>query len=149
MFSLAVLFTAGGKAVAAKFTMTRRVQFAETDMAGVMHFSNYFRVMEEVEHAYWRSLGLEAYSAGDAGPACWPRIRVECDYLAPLRFEDEIDLRLSVAELAVTSVTLEVEFRCHDRRVALGRVKAVCCAMEEGAFRPMKIPQTIRELLTS
>ena len=37
-----------------EFEMTRRVQFAETDMAGVMHFANYFRLIEEVEHAFYR-----------------------------------------------------------------------------------------------
>ena len=37
-----------------EFTIKRRVQFSETDMAGIMHFANYFRLMEEVEHAFLR-----------------------------------------------------------------------------------------------
>ena len=44
--------------MAAEFSISRRVQFAETDMAGVVHFSNYFRWMEEVEHAFFRAVGL-------------------------------------------------------------------------------------------
>ena len=42
------------------FTMQRRVEFAETDMAGILHFSNYFRFMESVEHAFFRSLGRDS-----------------------------------------------------------------------------------------
>jgi len=41
-----------------EFKLTRRVEFAETDMAGIMHYSNYFRFMETAEHAFFRSLGL-------------------------------------------------------------------------------------------
>ena len=41
-----------------EFSLTRRVQFSETDMAGIMHFSNFFKMMEEVEHAFFRSVGL-------------------------------------------------------------------------------------------
>ena len=39
------------------YRMNRRVQIADTDFAGVLHFSNYFRFMEEIECAFWRSLG--------------------------------------------------------------------------------------------
>src|SRR5689334_19819650 len=41
-----------------EFTVRHLVQFSETDMAGIVHFSNYFRWMEEVEHAFLRSLGM-------------------------------------------------------------------------------------------
>ena len=41
------------------FRYTRRVQFSETDLAGIAHFSTYFRYMEEAEHALWRAAGLE------------------------------------------------------------------------------------------
>ena len=37
--------------------MTRRVQFHETDLAGLVHFSIFFRYMEEAEHALWRAAG--------------------------------------------------------------------------------------------
>ena len=45
-----------------EFVITRRVQFVETDLAGVLHFSNYYRYMEEVECAFWRDRGLGVHS---------------------------------------------------------------------------------------
>ena len=40
-----------------EFTYRRRVQFYETDLAGIVHFSWYPRYMEEAEHAMWRDAG--------------------------------------------------------------------------------------------
>jgi hypothetical protein len=56
----------------AEFSYARRVQFAETDMAGVMHFANYFRLMEEAEHGFWRSLGLNVVMRGEGGTGLGP-----------------------------------------------------------------------------
>ena len=43
--------------MAYEFKATRQVEFSETDMAGIMHFSNFFRFMETAEHGFYRSLG--------------------------------------------------------------------------------------------
>ena len=40
------------------FTTTRRVEFGDTDMAGIMHFANFFRFMESAETSFLHSLGL-------------------------------------------------------------------------------------------
>ena len=110
-----------------EFTMRRRVQFAETDMAGVLHFANYFRLMEELEHAFWRSLGLTVYLRDRRLHLSWPRVATNCEYYSPLRFEDEVDLKLTVTKVGKTSLNYEVEFRRDGERCALGHLTAVCC----------------------
>ena len=127
-----------------EFTMRRRVQFAETDMAGVLHFANYFRLMEELEHAFWRSLGLTVYLRDRELHLSWPRVATNCEYYSPLRFEDEVDLKLTVTKVGKTSLHYEVEFRCDGVPCALGRLTAVCCETNDGAFSPTAIPQEIR-----
>ncbi len=72
------------------FHYPRRVQFAETDVAGIAHFSGYFRYMEEAEHALWRAAGLSVV----AYDLHWPRVAAYCEYRQPLRFEDEIDVKV-------------------------------------------------------
>ena len=47
-----------------EFVYKRRVQFAETDLAGIVHFSTIFRYMEEAEHALWRAAGLTIAERG-------------------------------------------------------------------------------------
>lgn len=127
-----------------EFTMRRRVQFAETDMAGVLHFSNYFRYMEEIEHAFWRSLDLTVYLRDAEPHISWPRVATDCEYFAPLHFEDEVDLGLRVTKVGQKSLTFEVEFRRSGERCASGRVTAVCCTTKPGSFTATSIPAEIR-----
>ena len=131
----------------AEFTKRRRVQFAETDMAGVLHFSNYYRYMEEIEHAFWRSLDLTVYHPDAVPSMSWPRVATDCEYFAPLRFEDEVDLTLRVTKVGRKSLSYEVEFRRSGERCATGRVTAVCCMTKPGSFAPTPIPPVIRARL--
>ena len=131
----------------AEFTMHRRVQFAETDMAGVLHFSNYFRYMEEIEHAFWRSLDLTVYLREADPYLSWPRVATGCEYFAPLHFEDEVDLALRVTKVGQKSLSYEVQFRRSGERCATGLVTAVCCATKPGSFLPTPIPAAIRSKL--
>ena len=136
--------------MAAEFSISRRVQFAETDMAGVVHFSNYFRWMEEVEHAFLRSLGLSVVMNHQGRELAWPRVAVECEYFAPVRFEDELKLRLRVMKVGEKSFTFEVDFMKADHQVALGKVTSVCCAMQpQGGFTAIAIPAEIKEKLSA
>ena len=127
------------------FNITRRVQFAETDMAGVLHFSNYYRWMEEIEHAFWRSRGLSVLI--DGGEISWPRVKTGCEYYDPARFEDEVLLTLRVINVGDSSVAFEVEFHRDDRRLAKGTTIAVCCAVRGGEFSSIPIPDNVREKL--
>ncbi len=106
----------------------RRVQFAETDMAGIVHFANFYRYMEEAEHSYLRSIGLSVMMDMPDGTVIgWPRVRTSCAYEAPARFEDEIDIHVSVSRKGVKSLTLEFEFWRGETRLARGTFKTVCC----------------------
>ncbi len=130
-----------------EFLMTRRVQFSETDMAGVLHFAGYYRLMEEVEHAFWRSVGLSVITHDGGREIGWPRVATSCEYFLPVRFEDELELALRVVDIGDRSVTYEVEFRDDGRRVAIGRIKAVCCAITNDSFEPVSIPAPLRRAL--
>ena len=130
--------------MAAEFNMTRRVQFAETDMAGVMHFANYFRIMEETEHAFWRSLGQCVHTRDDDREVGWPRVNVSCDYLAPARFEDVLDVSLTVTELSTTKIRFQIEFARDGNVIARGRTTAVCCTIANASFTPVRIPDHLR-----
>lgn len=134
--------------MAVEFTMTRRVAFCETDLAGVMHFSNYLRWMEDVEHAFWRSIGRSVHAvAGPSSGVTWPRVSVTCEYFAPIRFEDEVELTFRVLSVGEKSLQYEVEFRSQARPIARAKATTVCCTMENSAFRSVPIPAEIRTRL--
>jgi 4-hydroxybenzoyl-CoA thioesterase/acyl-CoA thioester hydrolase len=133
----------------ATFHHKRRIQFSETDLAGVVHFANFFRMMEEVEHAFFRSLDLSVVMLHEATEIGWPRVAASCEFFGPLKFEDEVELVLRVTKVGEKSFNYECEFLLGGRRVALGKMTSVCCQMLDGHMQSMRIPEGIRKKLAS
>ena len=121
--------------MAYEFKVTRRVEFSETDMAGIMHYSNFFRFMETAEHAFFRSLGLSIVKAGDP-PVGWPRVHAECDFKRPLAFEDEVEIHLLVSAKSSKALSYTFIFRKLNvspaLEVARGVLTVVCVTHSPG-----------------
>jgi len=136
-----------------EFKLTRRVEFAETDMAGIVHFSNFFRMMESTEHAFFRSLGFTIHGHENGTTIGWPRVSASCDYRAPLRFEEEVEIHLIVAEVRSRSIRYQFVFRkaTDGTEVARGQVAAVCATVDKttGKLAPVPIPDAIRVQITA
>ena len=136
-----------------EFTTTRTVEFADTDMAGIMHFSNYFRYMESTEHEFFRSLGLSVHQSSSAGMIGWARVSAACDYRAPLRYEDVVEIHLLVAEKRSKSISYIAEFRKADNRstppLAIGRWTVVYVTKQGGdsELTSAVIPDDVNALL--
>ena len=124
------------------FRYARRVQFAETDLAGIVHFSWMFRYMEEAEHAAWRAAGLSiAEKNGDLG---WPRVTASFDFRSPLRFEDEFEVIVRLVEVGTRSLQYEHTIRKGDVLIGTGRITTVCTrANADGSMRATEIPAAI------
>ena len=126
------------------FTYSRRVQFAETDLAGIAHFANFFRWMEEAEHAYFRSVGLSVRTEYQEMEIGWPRVSTSCDFFVPARFEDELQIAVRIAKMGEKSISWEIEFSRDGTRLALGKATTVCCAWNTDGLKSMPIPAEIR-----
>lgn len=87
-----------------EFSVRHRVAFSETDMAGIVHFSNFFRYMELAEDAFFRHIGAELIRREEGEVYGWPRVRASCDFKAPLAFGDEVEIVLIVKEVKVRAV---------------------------------------------
>ena len=127
----------------------RRVEFSETDMAGIMHYSNFFRFLETAEHAFFRSLGLSIVTKVDP-PVGWPRVHAECDFRAPLYFEDEVEVHLLVSEKKSKSLSYVFRFRKLNAtppvEVAHGKLTVVCVRHEkDGKMAACNIPDFIAD----
>ena len=136
-----------------EFKMTRRVEFAETDMAGIMHFSNFFRMMEATEHAFFRSLGSSIHTEIDGQAIGWPRVSAHCDYQRPLRFEEEVSVHLLISEVRTRSLRYVFIFRktADNSEVARGQITAVCARIDHatGQLSAIAIPEVIRSQITA
>ena len=98
------------KSMASEFTITRRVEFSETDLAGIMHFTNFYRWMEICEHEFLRSLGLSVDMEDENGRFGWPRVKTPCRFKRPLRFEEVVEVKLIVAEIRDRSIRYAFQF---------------------------------------
>lgn len=137
-----------------EFSIIRTVEFAETDMAGIMHFANFFYWMESCEAAFYRSLALPLISFVPGNVVGWPRIAVSCEYKAPLRFNDVVQVRLLVKEIRTKAVIFVFQFRKmkdgqpQSELMAQGEVAAVCVtAQADGTMVAQPIPAEVRAKL--
>jgi acyl-CoA thioester hydrolase len=130
------------------FQTTVRVEFHDTDMAGMVHFSNFFRYMEEVEVAFLRSLDLHVSWREEGARFGFPRVSASCDYLKPARFEDVLDVTVSIERVGRKSVTYAHEFRRGGELVAQGKITAVyICMGPDHQLISQEIPANIRAKL--
>ena len=124
--------------------LRRRVQFYETDAAGIVHFSTFFRYMEEAEHALWRENGISIFPA--APTHGWPRVAASFDYRRPLRCEDEFEIHLEVAQLTTRSLRYACRIQCRGELVAEGSMAIACVQKQaDGAMRAVPLPPQIVE----
>ena len=132
--------------MAHEFKIERRVEFSETDMAGIVHYSNFFKYMETAEHAFYRSLGTSVVMKHLDPPLGWPRVHAECDYFKPLRFEDLVEVQMLVKEKKSKSLVFVFRFyRLNGTReeVARGSLTVVCVAHQNGAMRAVEMPREL------
>jgi acyl-CoA thioester hydrolase len=129
------------------YTTRRRVEFADTDLAGIMHFANFFKFMESAEHDFLRSVGLSViWSEGDERLG-FPRVSASCDYLSPARYEDVLDVVVTVDRIGEKSVTYGFEFRRGSELIARGKLVTASCKVTDGKIESLPVPQKWREKL--
>lgn len=132
--------------MAAGFRYQRRVQFAETDLAGIAHFASLFRYVEEAEHALWRAAGLSIATAGEN--VGWPRVSAALDFKAPLKFEEEFDVYVTIEKVSRSTITYRHVIMRGDIVIAEGTMTTVHVDKKPGdALKSAPIPQRIIERL--
>ena len=128
----------------------RRIEFVDTDMAGIVHFSRFYVFMEQAEHEFLRSLGLSVHGKKDedGNTIGWPRLTASCTFSNPAYFEEAIDIHLTVSRVGEKSVTYECSFSRGDTAIARGELRAVCCHCNPGEqMQAIQIPPDIRRKL--
>jgi 4-hydroxybenzoyl-CoA thioesterase/acyl-CoA thioester hydrolase len=135
------------------FKTARRVEFRDTDAAGIAHFSVFFSWMEAAEHELLRSEGLSVIGRDGGRTISWPRVAARCEYRQAVRFEDELSIDVAVSRLGNRSVTYEFRFFQGEAAIADGSLTAVCCEIPPGDLHaagrplPIDIPAGFRQRL--
>ena len=115
-------------------------------MAGIVHFSRFFVFMESAEHEFLRSLGTSVTTEWNADIISWPRLAASCEYLNPAKFEDVLNIHLTVRRKGVKSLTYQFVFTKGDVEIARGELSAACCICNPGEkVRAIPIPDFIAD----
>ncbi|HVR71274.1 MAG TPA: thioesterase family protein [Vicinamibacteria bacterium] len=122
--------------------LARRVQFHETDAAGLVHFTSFFKYMEEAEHALWRAAGLSIAPAG--AEFGFPRLFASFEYHRPLRFEDEFEAHIRITAMDERTIRYRCVLSRDGEKAATGELAIICVSKRPDTFmKPIRIPETI------
>ena len=130
------------------FWTERPVEFCQTDAGGILHFSVYYQLMEQAEHAMHRAAGTSVATVVDDCEIGWPRVSAKCDFSKPARFEQVIKIEIGISRLGRRSVTYLARLSIEGEEIAQGEMTSVCCAMgADGPTQSMEIPASLRSAL--
>ncbi len=131
-----------------EFHTSREVEFADTDMGNLMHFSRFFVFMETAEHQFLKSLGTTVHFEHEGRKIGWPRLEATCRYLSPARYGDDLEIHLRVRRKGRRAMTYDFTFQIGDRRVAEGRISSICCILDGAdGLEPIPIPDFLADQL--
>ena len=132
------------------FISRRQAQFADSDAAGVIHFSRIAVYVEEAEHLFLQQQG---YPIDLVSPEAfhWPRIKYSASYMRPIQPFESIKIELAPRRVGTSSITwrwliLKAE---DDQEVAQGEMKTICCKLQDGSMKTHPLPEDLRRNLTS
>lgn len=119
-----------------------RVYYEDTDMGGIVYHANYLRFIERARSDWVRKLGNDQNAMREAG-IVWVVKRIECEYIAPAIFEDELTVYTEMSKLTGVRLTMDQVVKRGDQELFRASVTAVC--MSGG--KPVRLPAEIRALL--
>lgn len=117
-----------------------RVYYEDTDLAGIVYYANYLRFIERARSEMVRAAGVDQVAMKAAGLVFAVR-RVEAEYLSPARYDDQIEVRTTLAALKGASFEMAQEVWRGD--TLLFRAQVVIVVLTE-AGRPARLPADIR-----
>lgn len=120
-------------------SVQRRVEWSDTDASGIHHNTFIVRLAEVAEHALWRRLEHRNTTL------MVPRVRIEVDFLKPLRAGQLVEGNIEVEEVGRSSITFRFEASSEGAKVAEARIVGVLVSTE--TFAPAPWPKDAKEQL--
>ena len=128
------------------FKHTFRVHWVDTDVAGVMHFTNFLRYFEACEEEFFRSISQPFNTVRQKYGILLPRVEAHCHYKAACRFDDLIEVTMTVREVSEKTITYDFQIiRQDDRKLAAeGSIK---CIAVNSDWKAVPLPSELAMLL--
>ncbi|MBU1223113.1 MAG: tol-pal system-associated acyl-CoA thioesterase [Gammaproteobacteria bacterium] len=128
------------------FSWPVRVYWEDTDAGGVVYYANYLKFMERARSEWLRAFGFEQDQLRDEAGVVFVVRRVEIDYLSPARFNDALDVTVSLHEAGRASLVVRQELLRGSHCLAKAVITLAC--VDALNFKPVKMPATLLQALT-
>lgn len=127
------------------FRHSVRVRYSECDLQGIVFNANYLTYVDDAVTELWRATLPGGYAAMVQAGLDLVVGEARLRYLAPARFDDQLDLALTVTRVGTTGLTTEVAISCEGRPLTEVTLRHVFVTAGEGAKTP--IPDDVRAAL--
>src|SRR3954469_12448466 len=115
----------------ARVVLRRRIEWMDTDAAGIYHWTTVFRLAEAAEAALHTALGIADFTFGAT-----PRVAVQATFARALRFNDPVEVRLAVERVGHTSVEYRLAIESDAGTAAEGSVTSCLVDRATGRAAP-------------
>ena len=119
-----------------------RVYYEDTDMGGIVYHANYLRFIERARSDWVRGIGVDQNAMREGGLIYVVR-RIEADYLAPARFDEELLVTTSMHNVTPARMVLNQEVTRGGQPLFRAQVTIVCITT---GGKPARLPAEIRAL---
>ena len=138
---------ASRRSAPATHSVRLRARFAETDAMRIVHHTEYFVWFEVARTELLRSVGLP-YTEIQKRGFNTPLVEAFASYKAPVRYDDEVEVKIRVGKIGRSSIRLEYEVRKlpSGELLCTGHTVHVLIG---GDGKPKNIPDDLRERLSS
>jgi acyl-CoA thioester hydrolase len=127
------------------FRVNIRVHFADTDVAGVVWFANFFRFFEEAEDELFRALGKTRMEILRELGVMMPRVDASCRFRSPAHAEEVLEIGIAVESLTERRIAYRFQAReCDSQRLVAEGTYRVACVRSD--FTSIEFPPGVRDL---
>lgn len=121
-----------------------RVYYEDTDMGGIVYYANYLKFIERARSDWVRSRGVDQNAMKDNDGVVFAVRRIEADYFAPARFDEELHVLTEMKQVSGARMVLEQRVFRGDKILFAAEVTIVCIAQ---TGQPARLPANIRQIL--
>jgi acyl-CoA thioester hydrolase len=118
------------------------VYYEDTDLAGIVYYANYLRYIERARTEMVREMGVDQVSLKAEHGVVFAVRRVEADYIAPARFDDDLIVETHITNLTGARVVMQQDVRRSDALLFQASVTIVALS-EDG--QPTRLPAAFKQ----
>ncbi len=126
-----------------RFSWPVRVYYEDTDTGGVVYYANYLKFFERARTEWLRSFGLNQDKLAQEEGLIFVVRRALLDFVRPARLDDMLEITVEPLKLARVYVELAQEARRGAQVLARAEIRVACLNLRD--FRPVAMPQSLRE----